>query len=488
MTDQIEQSSPTRPWSHVLHERHRDNDLRRGALSAVEVIGQSVGAAGPSIAIAGTLPFAYAAAGVGSVVSVVLGTAIVLLIAVVVARFAREHATAGSLYAYTAQGLGPFAGFASGWALALGYTGIASACAVGTALFAQAFLGEVGVHGGGTALLVVLFVLAAAGAAAVTIRGVKVSTRVSIVLEAVSLLAIFAVFAVAIAHFGLHVDTAAADRAAHPTISNISAGAVIAVTIFVGFESAGALGLEAADPYRAIPRAIYLTAAAAGLLYLIAAVVLLIALSSGVDTASSTTAINAIADAAHASWLSPVVDLGIGVSAFACTVASFTGAARSLFNLSREGALPVVLGRAHARWNTPDVAVVVVAVASLVVPVAYLVFGWGGTDGVTRLWAAYLATAVGGTYGYLLAYVLVALSALVLDGRRRTLSPQVGVAAALAVVAVGYVVWQVFGSYAQTFPEVFGALLALGLAWYAVLHRRSPEQARRVGTFTETRA
>jgi amino acid transporter len=472
------------PWNRFLHEHHRDNDLRRGRLNAIEVVGQSIGAAGPSIAIAGTLPFAYAAAGVGSVVSVVVGTVIVLLIAVVVARFAREHATTGSLYSYATQGLGPWAGFTSGWALVLGYTGIASACAVGTALFASAFLGEVGVTGGGTALIVALFLLALAGAAAVTIRGVKVSTQLAIVLEIVSLVAVFAVFAVALAHFGFHVDTTAAARTAQPSVGNISAGAVIAVTIFVGFESAGALGVEAADPYRAIPRAIYLTAIAAGLLYLVASIVLLISLSSGVDTSTSVTAINAIATAANASWLSPIVDVGIGVSAFACTVASFTGAARSLFTLSREGALPVALGRAHPRWATPHVAVLVVAAAALVVPVAYLVAGWGGTDAVTRLWAAYLATAVGGTYGYLLAYVLVALSALVLDGRARRLSARVGVPAVLAVVAVTYVVWQVIGSYAHTFPQAFAVLLVIGVAWYAVVTRRTPEQARRVGSFT----
>jgi amino acid transporter len=472
----------------LLHERHRDNDLRRGALNALEVFGQSIGAAGPSIAIAGTLPFAYAAAGVGSIASVLLGTLIVLLIAVVVARFARERAATGSLYAYAAQGLGPWAGFTSGWSLALGYTGIASACAVGVSLFVSAFLTEIGLGAAGTPVLVVLLLLALAAAAWVTIRGVKLSTHVTIVLELISLVAIFAVFVVALAHFGFHIDTTTAAKTATPNVSTISAGAVIAVTIFVGFESAGSLGAEAANPYRAIPRAIFVTALAAGLLYLLAAVVLLIALSSGaVDTSSAVTAINAIATASGAGWLSPVVDLGIAVSAFACTVASFTGAARSLFTLSREGALPVALGRAHPRWSTPHVAVLVVAAASLVLPVVYLVAGWGGADAVARLWAAYLATAVGGTYGYLLAYVLVAVSALVHDGRRKVLSPLVGLAAVLAVGAVGYVVWGVFGSYAKTLPEGFAVLLAVGLIWFAGVHRRRPEHAGRVGTFTEVR-
>jgi amino acid transporter len=495
MTEQIQQTDETyptertpHPWAAHLHERHRDNDLRRGALNAVEVFGQSIGAAGPSIAIAGTLPFAYAAAGVGSVGSVVIGTVIVLLIAVVVARFAREHAATGSLYTYAAQGLGPWAGFTSGWALALGYTGIASACGVGTSLFVSAFLDEIGISHGSTPVVVVLLLLALAAAAWVTVRGVKLSTHVAIVLEIVSLLAIFAVFAVALAHFGFGVDTTVAARTASPTFGNVSAGAVIAVTIFVGFESAGSLGAEAANPYRAIPRAIFVTAAVAGLLYLIAALVLLVSLSSGaVDTSASVTPINAIASAAGAGWLSPVVDLGIAVSAFACTVASFTGAARSLFTLSREGALPTALGKAHRVHATPHVAVLAVAVIALVLPVLYLVAGWGGNDTVPRLWAAYLAAAVGGTYGYLLAYVLVAISALVHDGRRRALTLSVGAAAVLAIVAVAYVVWGVFGSYAKALPEGFAVLLVLGLAWFAVLHRTDPERARRVGTFTQVR-
>jgi amino acid transporter len=481
-------SAESHPWRQLLHERHRDNDLARGALNALEVFGQSIGAAGPSIAIAGTLPFAFAAAGAGSIVSVLLGTLIVLLVAVVVARFARERASTGSLYAYAAQGLGPWGGFTSGWALVIGYTGVASACAVGVALFTGAFLDEFHLGGSTTLILVVLLFLAAALAAFVTIRGVKLSTQVNIVLEGLSLLAVFAVFVAAVVHFGFHIDLAHARATAAPTFGNISAGTVIAVTIFVGFESAGALGVEANNPYRAIPRAIYVTALTAGALYLVAAIVLVIALSSGkVDTGSSITAINAIASSSGAGWLSPVVDLGIAVSSFACTVASLTGAARGLFNLSREGVLPEALGRAHAGWRTPHVAVLVVTAAAVLLPVLYLTFGWGAADTAGRLWASYLATAVGGTYGYLLAYVLVAVSALVHDLRARSLRPVVGVAAVLAVLAVGYVVWGVFGSYAKTLPEGFGVLLAVGLVWFAVVSRTRPDHARRVGTFTLTR-
>jgi amino acid transporter len=478
--------TPQHPWRDRLHERHRDNDLARGALNSIEVFGQSIAAAGPSIAIAGTLPFAYATAGAGSIASVVLGTAIVLLVAVAVAQFAREHATTGSLYSYAAEGLGPWAGFASGWGLALGYTGIASACAAGTALFAADFLEEIGLSGNTRPVLLTLLVAAVALAVLVTVRGVKLSTQLSIVLETVSLLAIFAVFTAALIHFGFHVDTAVAAKTASPDLHNIGLGAVIAVTVFVGFESAGSFGVEAANPYRAIPRAIYFTAVTAGVLYLIAAAVQLVAFSSGVDGASAVTPFNAIAQASGASWLSPVAALGVAISSFACTVASITGAARSLFNLSREGALPHPLGRAHHRFNTPHVAIGAVAVVALLVPLLY-VFG-GAKDASTQLWASYLATAVGGTYGYLLAYVLVAISALVHFGRQRRLKAPVAAAAVLSVVGIGFVGYNVFGQYDRALPYGFSLLLALGLAWYAVVWFTRRDQAVQVGTFSLARS
>lgn len=121
---------PDLPWADQLHDHHRDNDLRRGRLGPLQVFAQVLAAAGPSIAVAGTLPLAYFTAGSGSIIAVIIGTSIVLLVAVVVAQFARQHASTGSLSTYAAQGLGPWAGFAGGWGLAIGYTGIASACAL----------------------------------------------------------------------------------------------------------------------------------------------------------------------------------------------------------------------------------------------------------------------------------------------------------------------------------------------------------------------
>ncbi len=175
-------SSPTtdhpgqhQPWRHLLHERHRDNDLARGALGTVEVLGQSIdgGRARGSPGSRAPCPSPGTPPEPARSASVVVGTAIVLLVAVVVAQFARERASTGSLYSYAAEGLGPWAGFAGGWGLALGYAGIASACAAGVALFTGAFLDEIGVPAGGTVVQLGLLVAAIVLAVYVTVQGIR---------------------------------------------------------------------------------------------------------------------------------------------------------------------------------------------------------------------------------------------------------------------------------------------------------------------------
>jgi amino acid transporter len=330
-------------------------------------------------------------------------------------------------------------------------------------------------------VLLGLVVAAVLLAVYVTARGVVTSTRVSAVLEVLSLLAITAVLVATLAKFGFAVDIAAATSVAPFSPSKIAVGAVIAVTIFVGFESAGSLGLEARNPYRAIPRAVIGTAIGAGALYLIAGHVQTVAFSHGVALDAATTPFNAIADAS-APWLSPVVGLGVAISSFACTVASIQGAARALYNLSREGALPTPLGHAHPTWHTPHVGIAVLGVISLAVPLAYVAFGSGDT--APRLWASFLATIVTGTYGYLLAYVLVSISTLVHFGRARRLHPGVAVAAVLATVSIAFVGWNVFTSYDHTLLYAFATALALGVAWYTFVWVTRREHASRVGTFT----
>jgi hypothetical protein len=99
----------------------------------------------------------------------------------------------------------------------------------------------------------------------------------------------------------------------------------------------------------------------------------------------------------------------------------------------------------------------------------------------------YLGTLA--TFGYLLAYVLVSISAPIFLARRQVLTPMPVVVSALATAAIGYVVYKnlvpVPPSPYNIFPYLFVAWIAIGVVWYLVLKARDPARAARLGSLAE---
>ncbi|MER7187633.1 APC family permease [Streptomyces hyaluromycini] len=454
--------------------------LAAGAVSALDVFGQSLAATGPSIAIGGTIPAVYLTAGNGSLWATAVGTVIALLVAWVVAQFARRAASAGSLYSYVSLGLGRGPAFVTGWGLVVGYVGISAACLVGAAVYLGALLESAGLPATGTAAQLVLLVLAAAAASVLPVRGVRLSARFGIVVEAVSLLVILVALGAAVVHFGLRFDTAQF-TAKGVDLNTVMLGAVLAVAVFVGFESAGSLGAESRDPFRAIPRAVIGTVLGAGVLYLVSTYVQVLGYGSAADLATSAAPLNELTRASGVGWLSPLLNAGIVVSAVACGSAGVNAAARSLYNLSREGVLPALLGRTHPVHRTPHLAVYLLGAASGLLPLVLIATGSGELE-------VYAWTAAFGTFGYLLAYLLVALALPLHLRRRREPVAAVAVVSVLAVLAIGYVTYKnlvpVPAWPVDVLPYAFAGIVLAGLGWYLALLRRDPDRARALGSRT----
>src|SRR5271154_6938574 len=77
--------------------------LRRGALSPLETLAQSVSTIAPTTTPAATIPLVCALAGNGTWLAYLLATIAVLLVALCIARFARYSASPGSLYTYASM-------------------------------------------------------------------------------------------------------------------------------------------------------------------------------------------------------------------------------------------------------------------------------------------------------------------------------------------------------------------------------------------------
>ena len=131
-----------------------------------------------------------------------------------------------------------------------------------------------------------------------------------------------------------------------------------------------------------------------------------------------------------ASWVAPLVNLGVCASFLACALASTTALTRTLLSLARESVLPSRLGYTHPRFKTPVVGVVV----SLLVMVAVIVISLAAGASESSMRGSMAAAPA---IGFMVAYVLVCVAAPAFLRKTGELQRRTTVIAGLAAVGFG---------------------------------------------------
>jgi amino acid transporter len=257
-------------------------------------------------------------------------------------------------------------------------------------------------------------------------------------------------------------------------------GVVLAIFAFVGFESAGSLGMEARNPHRAIGRAILLSCVMVGLFYVVVSYSQVYGFQgTHPGFAKSLAPMPDLAGIVGLGWLAPIIDLGIVASMFACTLACTNAAARIAFAMAHDGMGTNHLTRTHSDHHTPHIAIWVVAVPMLLVP---LVLVLAGQDPVaTTGWAGTIAT-----FGFMLAYALVAVAAPAFLRREGTANRTAWITGGAAAASMAFVFWvnwlpqvphnTLFSPLAFPYtilPYVFFGWTAVGLGSYLLLGRQA---------------
>ncbi|MGI8776825.1 MAG: APC family permease [Acidimicrobiales bacterium] len=417
-----------------------ESDGRRGGaglahdvLGAAPVLGQAVANVGPSAVTALLMAVLFGLVGPGAWASWLLTGVAALLVGYCIAVLARRFTTAGSLYSYVGDALGPHAGFVAGAAVLFLYLLAVPALMVAFAIFAGDLLIQLGAPVSGEWAHLALYLGPLLPAAVLAYRDVRVSTTALLVLEIVSMGVITVLLLIVVVKHGGVLDRSQLTLA-HSSMSDILKGVTIGFFGLAGFESAANLGLEARDPRRAIPRMLLLSVVVIGVFYVFNAYAQALGFTAaGTSTLASAT--NPLAELAERYGLHPVayaVNIGLAISAFAAVTALLNSSARFLYTMGREGRLPAALGRTHPRHRTPHVAVGVI-VGPLVVAAAVMAFA--AVDAHSLI--AWLGTL--GGYGILLAYFLVAVGmpvVLARDGKLRAVPLLIAVAAATISLAV----------------------------------------------------
>jgi amino acid transporter len=240
----------------------------------------------------------------------------------------------------------------------------------------------------------------------------------------------------------------------------------------VGFESAITLGGESKAALKNIPRATLTGLLPAAIPFILMAYVLVAAFrGSPVSLDHAEAPFDRLAAVCGLPAFGHLIDLGVLLSFFACTLGTLNAAARVLYAMSQQRHFWPPAGVAHPRNGTPHRALVIVSLLAFAVPAALMASGMSLDAGIDT-------TAELGSFGFFLSYVLICVAAPVYLRRRgelraRHVAYAAGGVAVLLIPLLSFF-YPVSPAPARYFPAIFVVFVVAGtLASLAHARRRA---------------
>jgi amino acid transporter len=440
--------------------------MKRDALGFPALLGQSVALISPTMTAVLIIPLAFSTAGQGTWLAYLFGSLMLGFVVLNLNQFARRSATAGSMYSYIGKGLGPGAGVFSGWSLIWSYCFIAIAGLAGFAIFAGQFIAAIGIST--VVPPVIFFAISAAVCWFVASQDIKLSSILTLVLEGLSMALIVSLAAIVLFKHGFHVDSN--QLKLHGVgFHGMSLAVVACIFSLVGFESATALGGEAKNPFRNIPRAVIWSLVISGVFFVFMSYVEVAGTAHYTTTLDQLAApLNTLSSIYGVSFFKIPLSLAAMVSFFSLSLSCINAGARILYPMGSHAVLPGHLGRIHRSNGTPHVAITVYAILVLAIPCILEI----NTNPLTVFNDAGTLAA----FGFLLAYFLTTVAAPVYLKKLGELRPVNVVIAVLSflclLVPMEGSLYPVPPSPVNLFPYIFVGYVAVGGILLLVVSRR----------------
>lgn len=385
--------------------------------------------------------------------------------ALVYAELASAVPISGSAYTYSYVALGEFVAWIIGWNLVLEYGVSSAAVAIGWSGYFNRMLEGLGVglpemllkapHEGGVmnlpALLIIVMV------SVILAIGVKHSSRFNnaIVVLKLAVIALFIVVAVG------HVEPANWQPFMPFGWEGVMGGAALIFFAYIGFDAVSTAGEEARDPQRDLPRGIITSLVICTIIYIVVA-----ALLTGLVPYTELNVKDPVAFAlTHVGerLAASLISVGAIAGLTSVLLVLLYGQTRIFFAMSRDGLLPAIFSRVHAKTRTPVVIILATGIA------AALVAGFMPIGQVAEL----------ANIGTLSAFVLVSIGVLVLrrtqpDLNRPFKTPFMPWTPILAILFCSYLI----ASLGAVTWWRFVIWTAVGVAIYFAYSRRRSHLAR----------
>jgi amino acid transporter len=462
--------------------------LHKGALRLIDISASTMANIGPAYSFYFSFGFIVFTAGIAAPLTIVAAAVAIALLANTLSQFSRAQPSTGGFITFVGKTFGGTSAVTTALLCGAGYIIAISSVLVISGGFLSMMLNF---YLGWNVPWIIFSVLLTAGAVAMMIRGVAVSTKLAGFFFGFEMVVLLIVAVATLIKNGGTLSLAPFDpHHINGGFSGLAAGFPLAIYLFIGWENSAALAEETGNPRRNVPRAVFLSVAIMAVTYLLLAYSTVSGFRDN-GTALANASIPFI-NVAHGvvAFLAFIAYLAGMTSTLGVLIAAVNSQCRLVFNAGREGLLPRWIGRVDPVRRTPINAIFAfVGIASVIV-LGWAIGHWaGGSSGSLNALNYFTESGTMGTILILVVYFLANLALPFYYRRYRPsefsvvkhlLLPILGMAA--IAVPVYYLCKPGQANPYNWFPYAALGIVIISVIYAAVLTRRDPALGERVGS------
>ncbi|AAK78828.1 amino acid transporter [Clostridium acetobutylicum] len=447
-----------------------NSNLKKDNLSIIETIALSVAIIAPTAAMSINVSLMSLSASFSEPLIFFISMVIVGLVSYSVIKFNHYFSSSGSLYTFTEKTLGEKFGFLTGWALLLAYVMLAAGCCAELGAFFSKFLNYFGIQ----IAWLPLSMFFSLGIVILGIIDAKISTRIMLAMEGISILLIFILSIVILFKVGSTKGLSPIPfKTNKNSFSTLASTSVLAFLSFIGFESASSLGEETKNPKKFIPLAIGSAVFVTGIFYLLSSYSQVIGF--GVDAkglkalSTSSLPLTDLSTKYISRTFGIFLLFSASLSCFSCSLGSACAGSRILFAMSKDGIISKKLSIIHKKHCTPYIGIILITIVAMFLQL--ILFKKDGIEAFN-----YLATI--GSLAIIVSYLFTSIGAVVFFKRTKEIKnlnifiPILSIAALLYVLYAN--IYPIPEFPTNTFPYIVLIWLVIGF----ILNERFNKNAK----------
>jgi amino acid transporter len=348
-----------------------DKGLKKNAIGFVSSVVIGVASTAPGYSLAATLGFVAAAVALQSPAILIISFIPMFLVAGGYYYLNKADPDCGTSFSWVTKAMGPQLGWIAGWTIVVADVIVMANLAQIAGLYSFELVGWQSAAES-TAAVTLVGVIWIIVMTSIVVIGIELSARTQVGLLGAEIvtLALFAVVALVKVYSG-----DAPDASLHPSLSwfnpfslspsEISAGMLLAVFIYWGWDTTATVNEETEDSSEAPGRATVISTLILLGIYLIVAVA---AQSyAGVDDLikNQEDVLSSLGTEVFGAPLDKILIIAVLTSAAASTQTTILPTARTTLSMARAHAMPGSLGKVHPRFLTPHVSTILMGTASI---------------------------------------------------------------------------------------------------------------------------